>query len=200
MSKPVSQLSKLPEESARELERLLATPDFSLADATNWLVANFGVDVSATTVSNWRRARERKRSQDAALERFLAHCSEASQRADAVVNKLPLSEVSAQLRMHVGQAALEQLLEMQAMPDLKSLQVLNEIGVSSGKLEVEQARLAEAKAARELDERRFQRETCRLFIQWAENEEARKTALGGGDNSEKIERLGQLMFGEGWRQ
>lgn len=154
MSKPVSQLSKLSEADAQALESRLASPDFSLAAAKDWLREGFDIDVSQTTVSNWRRARERKRAQDAALERFLAHCSEASQRADAVVHALPLAEVSAQLRMHVGQAALEQLLEMQATPDLKSLQMLNDIGVSSGRLEVYQARLAEAKAARELDERR----------------------------------------------
>jgi hypothetical protein len=51
----------------------------------------------------------------------------------------------------------------------------------------------------ELDQQRFQRETTELFIQWVENEQAKAIASSGATHSEKIQRLGQLMFGEGWR-
>lgn len=46
---------------------------------------------------------------------------------------------------------------------------------------------------------KFQRDTAALFIKWCEDKRALEAATGGGDNSEKIERLGQLMFGEDWR-
>ena len=51
----------------------------------------------------------------------------------------------------------------------------------------------------DLDRSRFQRETCAKFIEWAENEQAKQIAAGTGTNSEKIERLGALMFGEDWK-
>jgi hypothetical protein len=50
-----------------------------------------------------------------------------------------------------------------------------------------------------LAEKKFQRETCSLFIKWCEDQRALEAATGTGDNSAKIERLGQLMFGEDWK-
>lgn len=54
---------------------------------------------------------------------------------------------------------------------------------------------------RELDqaEARFQRETCRLFIAWCEDQRAVQAATAPGDQAAKIEQLGQLMFGDSWR-
>lgn len=45
---------------------------------------------------------------------------------------------------------------------------------------------------------KFQRDTCALFLRWAEDQRAREIASSGGDNADKIARLGQLMFGEDW--
>lgn len=53
----------------------------------------------------------------------------------------------------------------------------------------------EIKLARE----RFQRDTCELFLKWHAEKSAIDVANGDGSNADKIERLGQLMFGETWR-
>ncbi len=50
----------------------------------------------------------------------------------------------------------------------------------------------------ELARQKFQRDTCELFLKWAEDERAKSIAGSGATNSEKIEQLGRLMFGEGW--
>jgi len=50
-----------------------------------------------------------------------------------------------------------------------------------------------------LDQAKFRRETCALFMKWAEDQRAKEIALGAGTNAEKIEALGQLMFGEDWK-
>jgi hypothetical protein len=50
-----------------------------------------------------------------------------------------------------------------------------------------------------LAQQKFQRETCEMFIKWAADEQARSIANSGATHADKIERLGQLMFGEGWR-
>lgn len=51
----------------------------------------------------------------------------------------------------------------------------------------------------ELARQKFQRETCELFLRWADDRRAQEIASSGGTHAERIERLGQLMFGEGWK-
>lgn len=62
-----------------------------------------------------------------------------------------------------------------------------------------EADLAQGASALALQEQKFQRDTCALFIRWNEDARAREIAAAGIDNAEKIERLGQLMFGEDWK-
>lgn len=49
-----------------------------------------------------------------------------------------------------------------------------------------------------LDQARFRRETCELFLQWAADQRARDIAASPTSNAEKIQQLGALMFGEDW--
>jgi len=51
-----------------------------------------------------------------------------------------------------------------------------------------------------LDQSRFRRETCALFLQWAADQRAREIAASPTSNADKIEQLGQLMFGEDWQE
>jgi hypothetical protein len=46
---------------------------------------------------------------------------------------------------------------------------------------------------------KYQRETCELFLRWHADKSALDAANSEATNSEKIERLGQLMFGETWQ-
>lgn len=71
------------------------------------------------------------------------------------------------------------------------------------KLEIERTqrdRDQQIKAAElRLAEERFKRETCELFLAWQADERAKEIAAGGASQAEKIEALGQLMFGDTWR-
>lgn len=50
-----------------------------------------------------------------------------------------------------------------------------------------------------LEREKFQRETAELFLKWSEDRRAQEiVGAGGVSQSEKIERLGQLMFGDEW--
>lgn len=50
-----------------------------------------------------------------------------------------------------------------------------------------------------LERQKFQRETAEMFLKWHTDQRASEIAASGGlAQSEKIERLGQLMFGEDW--
>jgi hypothetical protein len=50
----------------------------------------------------------------------------------------------------------------------------------------------------DLDKKRFQRQTCELFLKWAADDRAKKVIDSRDSNSDKIEQLGQVMFGEDW--
>lgn len=51
----------------------------------------------------------------------------------------------------------------------------------------------------ELAERKFQRDSCKLFLKWFDVDAAKKIATSGLSNTEKIEQLGLAMFGEDWK-
>lgn len=50
-----------------------------------------------------------------------------------------------------------------------------------------------------LDRQKFQRETAELFVKWHADKEAQEILRSTGSNTEKIERLGQIMFGDDWK-
>lgn len=55
-----------------------------------------------------------------------------------------------------------------------------------------------AREKQDLDEQKYQRETCSLFLKWYADRKAQDIAGSAASNTEKLEKLGQLMFGEEW--
>lgn len=51
----------------------------------------------------------------------------------------------------------------------------------------------------ELSRQKFQRDTVKLFIQWYQDEEAKKIASSNVSTEEKTNRLGQRLFGDLWK-
>jgi hypothetical protein len=45
---------------------------------------------------------------------------------------------------------------------------------------------------------KFKRDTCKLFIEWYEDERARRILAGREAAAEKLEMLGKLIYGEEW--
>lgn len=60
-------------------------------------------------------------------------------------------------------------------------------------------RLDQADESLQLEREKFQRTTCELFLKWREDQRARTISEGPGTNEEKIEQLGQAMFGDLWK-
>jgi hypothetical protein len=76
------------------------------------------------------------------------------------------------------------------------------IGARTSQVRAEQeARKIEQKdVALKLEEKKFQLNFVEGFLKWFEDRKAIEIAAGSGSNSEKINRLGQLMFGDDWNQ
>lgn len=60
-------------------------------------------------------------------------------------------------------------------------------------------RLAQTGEALELERQKHQRTTCVLFLKWRDDDRARTIADGPGTSDEKVEKLGQAMFGDLWK-
>lgn len=50
-----------------------------------------------------------------------------------------------------------------------------------------------------LDKKKFNRETCELFLKWFDDKEAKRIASSSLSYADKIEKLGQAMFKEDWK-
>jgi hypothetical protein len=80
----------------------------------------------------------------------------------------------------------------------RSYVIADAIGNPALTMKVVKEDLNAEKNSREWQE--FQRETCELFLKWSEDKRAQDIASAGISNADKIEQLGQLMFGEGWKK
>lgn len=67
------------------------------------------------------------------------------------------------------------------------------------RLEQNEKKLAQKDEELKLARERFQRDTCELFLKWHAEKSALDVANADASNADKIEKLGQLMFGETWK-
>lgn len=65
-------------------------------------------------------------------------------------------------------------------------------------VEIERQRLAQREAALNLARQKFRQHSCERFLKWSEDRRLQEIAIGPGSNAEKIELLGQIMFGDEW--
>jgi hypothetical protein len=62
------------------------------------------------------------------------------------------------------------------------------------------AKLKQKDQELDLAAQRFQRDTCDLFIKWAQDQRAVQLAAAPLSNESKLEQMGKLMFGELWER
>jgi hypothetical protein len=73
---------------------------------------------------------------------------------------------------------------------------LSKTEATDRKLDLQEKRLTLTDRAQNLDEAKFQVQTCELFLKWYDNEEARLVASGQEERTVKVDTLRQMMFGE----
>ena len=67
------------------------------------------------------------------------------------------------------------------------------------KLALKREAEARAQESLKLEQEKYRRDTCELFVKWAKDARAMEIANSKGLGSdEKVEKLGQLIFGEDW--
>lgn len=117
------------------------------------------------------------------------------------------------LALNVGriQEALEQfwqgLREIESTEDgndkdqavtklLSSLTAIRGMEIEKQKLDIKRIEVGQKGESLALEKAKFQRSTAELFIEWVNNEEAKRIALGAETKDTKVAQLIQLWFGE----
>lgn len=94
------------------------------------------------------------------------------------------------------------MLETATGPDLTkavfALSALRATDLDKEKIGIRRDTLKQRDRVVTLHEKKFQRDSLKLFLKWAEDKRARDVLESRASNSEKIEQLGQIMFGEDW--
>lgn len=168
---PQSKLKNLPEERQWDIRKFAA--DNSLEKTRDWL-AEDGLATSIAALSEfvrWFDARERLRKNEAKVLQLLEHYKEENPDAAS-------AKVEAMGQRFFTALAMEQ-------EDPKAWTMLRIVALKEKQLN--------------LDEKKFQRDTCKLFIQYAQDKRAVEIAGSNMPNDVKTDRLGQLIFGEEWK-
>ena len=170
----------------------------SLPETQALLTTEFGgKPINPQNLSDWRQGGfvDWERSQDRFYDtRLLA------ERASSLASEagISLSEGAAAILSGRILELLEGLEDKAATPEALAGLIRSVALLRSGdhnKLKIEQQQ-SELNLARQ----KFQRDTCELFLQWSADQRAAEVAASPASHADKIERLGALMFGEGWRE
>ncbi|HMJ04695.1 MAG TPA: hypothetical protein VK474_00430 [Chthoniobacterales bacterium] len=168
--RPDSKLKTLPEERQEQIAEFART--HSLAQTVVWLQED-GLQTSAAALSGWLSwylLRDQLQRNESTVDSVLNQLKTA--RPD-----LTESELFAAGQSFFSALAIEQR-------DAKSWKRTQDLRIKAEVLK--------------LEEKKFQRTTCELFLAWHSDKQAREVASSGATNSEKIERLGKMLFGEDW--
>jgi hypothetical protein len=81
---------------------------------------------------------------------------------------------------------------------VKSLFLIRAGDQEKVKLDIRKKVLSQRDEVIDLSKKKFQRQTCELYLKWYDDERAKKVVESRASNSEKLEQLGKVMFGEDW--
>jgi hypothetical protein len=170
-----SKLKRLPIETLIELVARRAQPNVTAADLLKWLADAHGVSSSQAALSRcwaWIEARVRSHVREQKIDEWMDN------------EKAEHPELSDEELFRRGQRRMELITIAEEDPLLWK--------------HVQSVRRDKETAA--LDQQKFQRETCELFLKWDSDQRAKAIASSDVSHAEKIEQLGQLMFPETWKQ
>ncbi len=79
-----------------------------------------------------------------------------------------------------------------------ALSALRATDLEKEKVGIRKITLSQRERVVRLAEKKFQRESLKLFVKWYDDKRVKDVVESRASNSEKIEQLGQQIFGEDW--
>jgi hypothetical protein len=176
-------LKTLSEERQSEIiEHLRA---HTIADTRAWLQTQ-GLPTSVGSLSgfwSWYHINIRLRNQ-------MKEAASIADELKSVLSSLPSLNLNQEQLNLVAQTAFE--VDAVKREDFEQFVALRELRQRDSKL-------ALGKEALGLALQKFQRESCELYIKWHEDKRAQEILAAPSSNTDKIEQLGSLMFGDDWK-
>ena len=155
-------------------------------------------DINAQNLTDWRSSGYRDWLEDQCQADRIRRLAEISQTLASAAGG-NAAGVGCNIATAKIMDALESADEEQVADLAKALVQLRAGENAAQKVALAEEKNAIQKEQRELSRAKFERDTARLFVKWAQNKDALSIATDrklGGD--EKTERLGRLMFGDLW--
>ena len=155
-------------------------------------------DINAQNLTDWRSSGYRDWIDDQSQADRIRRLAEISQTLASAAGG-NAAGVGCNIATAKIMDALESADEEQVADLAKALVQLRAGENAAQKVALAEEKNAIQKEQLELSRAKFERDTARLFVKWAQNKDALSIATDrklGGD--EKTERLGRLMFGDLW--
>ena len=155
-------------------------------------------DINAQNLTDWRSSGYRDWLEDQCQADRIRRLAEISQTLASAAGG-NAAGVCCNIATAKIMDALESADEEQVAALAKALVQLRAGENAAQKVALAEEKNAIQKEQLELSRAKFERDTARLFVKWAQNKDALSIATDrrlGGD--EKTERLGRLMFGDLW--
>lgn len=155
-------------------------------------------DINAQNLTDWRSSGYRDWLEDQSQADRIRRLAEISQTLASAAGG-NAAGVGCNIATAKIMDALESADEEQVADLAKALVQLRAGENAAQKVALAEEKNAIQKEQLELSRAKFERDTARLFVKWAQNKDALSIATDrklGGD--EKTERLGRLMFGDLW--
>lgn len=153
-----------------------------------------GCTASEPTVSRFLDARRNARWQDQLLINITSGAQQCAE-VNKQFAKNPAPDLEALIKL-LRVSILNLTTQAQANPEL--LKLVNELTRTVMEFVSGQTKAMHKERELRVTEGKFARESVKLFIEWAKNEEAMRIASSPMPQAEKLEKLGQKMFGELW--
>jgi hypothetical protein len=147
--------------------------------------------INEANLSEWKKRKYQEWLQDQKQMDRIKQRAELSMRmAKASGGSLPMSMVT---RL-AGQ--IDEQIDHLADDDLKRVTPLLNVILNGEALRLEAIKVQQKGEAIDLLKAKFQRDSCKLFLKWFDDEQARKIASGSGTKELKLERLVEAMWGK----
>ncbi len=176
------QLQSRAQPLALEFCSLFFSNGLTYPQAKKWL-ADYGIKISTTALQGFYNS----------MDMRLRYASlQAEQSADTAASVLP-KNIEEATRERVAQTMFEMsFMNLSENAKLQLIALQQQKDGMRGNFALKKEKL-------ELERIKVQRLVIKHFLDWSEDKRAKEIASGMASNSEKIEKLGELMFGETWK-
>jgi hypothetical protein len=186
-----------------ETSRVILAWVNGLDEAKSVLAAEFNGDaINDQNLTNWRQGeyqtwlgRRESIQKTRELARFAMDLAQAKGGSIAEGG----AAIAAGKLLEILEATDSQKLEAAEIGEIvTSLSNLRASEIAADRIRIEEEKLKRKDEELRQADRKFRRETCEMFVKWSNDARAKEILASGSDNAEKIQQLGQAMFGDLW--